>query len=131
MVNAVKLRIRDNSIRLRLTRGEVERLAQDGAVSASIAFSDSVRLEYAVEAVPGARAPGAEYTGRRVRVQLPASDVREWAASDRVGITGEQPLGDGARLAILVEKDFACLTPREGEDESDMFPHPLKDAESC
>jgi hypothetical protein len=35
-------------------------------------------------------------------------------------------------LGILVEKDFACLAPREGEDESDMYPHPeAKQGESC
>ena len=40
---------------------------------------------------------------------------------------GEQVLEDGERLAILVEKDFVCLTDRENEDESDMFPHPEAD----
>jgi hypothetical protein len=34
-------------------------------------------------------------------------------------------------LRILVEKDFACLAPREGEDESDMFPNPLSGKETC
>ena len=46
-------------------------------------------------------------------------------------ITAEQVLDDGGVLNILVEKDFACLAPREGEDESDMFPHPLEGQESC
>ena len=32
---------------------------------------------------------------------------------------------------ILVEKDFQCLAPREGEDESDMFPHPDGDSTTC
>ena len=36
----------------------------------------------------------------------------------------ELALEDGDSLKILVEKDFACLVAREGEDESDMFPHP-------
>jgi hypothetical protein len=27
-------------------------------------------------------------------------------------------------LQILVEKDFACLTPRKGEDDGDAFPNP-------
>jgi hypothetical protein len=34
-------------------------------------------------------------------------------------------------LKILVEKDFACLAPREGEDESDMFPHPKAATDGC
>ncbi len=44
---------------------------------------------------------------------------------------GEQLLDDGSMLDILVEKDFACLTKREGEDESDMYPHPEAGAQSC
>ena len=46
-------------------------------------------------------------------------------------LPGEQVLDDGAKLAILVEKDFACLAPREGEDESDMFPHPDAGSSAC
>ncbi|GIT14245.1 MAG: hypothetical protein CM1200mP36_00010 [Gammaproteobacteria bacterium] len=42
-------------------------------------------------------------------------------------IVGEQSLDDGGRLKILVEKDFVCLAPREGEeDEADMFPNPRR-----
>lgn len=130
-MTALKLRIRDNSIRLRLTRGETERLAREGRVTASIAFPGGGRLEYAVESAPGLEAPAADYAGDRVRVRVPESEVRDWAGSDRVSIAGEQALGGDAVLAILVEKDFECLTPRAGEDESDMFPHPLKDVESC
>jgi hypothetical protein len=40
-----------------------------------------------------------------------------------VGIAAEQPLGtDAGVLAILIEKDFACLDRRD--DDADAFPHP-------
>jgi hypothetical protein len=35
-----------------------------------------------------------------------------------------QPTASDAELRIVVEKDFACLTAREGEDESDNFANP-------
>ena len=57
-------------------------------------------------------------------VRLPETTVLAWATTDQVSIRGEQQLEDGATLGILVEKDFQCLTEREDEDESDMFPHP-------
>ncbi len=47
-----------------------------------------------------------------------------WATTNQVSIRGEQQLEDGSTLGILVEKDFQCLTEREDEDESDMFPNP-------
>lgn len=129
MGNPLKLRIQDNSVRLRLTRGEVERMRQEGRVSAITAFPGGVRLEYALEASEGA---GARFAAGRLAISVPRTSVEQWAGSEeQVSIEGTQPLDDGGQLAILVEKDFRCLTPREGENESDMFPHPLQDIESC
>jgi hypothetical protein len=54
-----------------------------------------------------------------------------WAASEQVSIEGEQTLDDGEKLSILVEKDFACLAPRPGEDESDMYANPDVDSAEC
>jgi hypothetical protein len=113
----MKLRIRDNAIRLRLTQGEVATLAKDGRLAAQTAFPEARRFGYAIESSP--------------TVRLPESAVLAWAASEQVSIAGEQRLDDGALLTLLVEKDFACLAPRPGEDESDTFPHPEADAGRC
>jgi hypothetical protein len=64
-------------------------------------------------------------------VRVPHLDIVRWADSDQVTISADQKLGDGDTLAILVEKDFACLAPRDGEDESDMFPNPRADSAQC
>jgi hypothetical protein len=64
-------------------------------------------------------------------VTIPAAEVHDWATSDRVSIYGSELLAGGDSLAILVEKDFTCLQPRAGEDESDMFPHPREGRETC
>ena len=44
----MKLRIRDNSIRLRLERGEVDRLRDTGMVAAKTGFASGGALGYAV-----------------------------------------------------------------------------------
>ena len=41
-----------------------------------------------------------------------------------MSLRASQPTGKSEDLQILVEKDFACLAPREGEDDSDAFAHP-------
>lgn len=120
----MKLRIRDNSIRLRLTRGEVESLDTQGSVKARTGFSNGSSLVYEVESSPACVAPTAMFEGDRVSVRLPSSVVEGWAATDQVSISDEQRLSTGETLTILVEKDFACPKPREGEDESDMFRNP-------
>ena len=124
----MKLRIRDNSIRLRLTRGEVEQLRDEGVVQAITSFPGGREFRYEVESSPASVNPGAFLSDNRITVRLPESGVGAWAASEQVSLTGEQQHENGELLSILVEKDFTCLAPREGEDESDMYPHP--DAQS-
>ena len=128
----MKLRIRDNSVRLRLTRGEVETLRDTGVVMARTGFPGGREFGYAVESSPASVNPGAVLSENTITVRLPEATVRAWANSEQVSMRGEQQYKNGDVLSILVEKDFACLAPREGEDESDMFPHPgAGQGESC
>ena len=106
-------------------------MQREGRVSAVTAFPGGARLEYALEASTDAGAAAARFDDGRLVVSLPRTAVQQWAGSEEVSVTGAEPLEGGEALRILVEKDFRCLTPREGEDESDMFPHPLQDMESC
>lgn len=106
-------------------------MQRDGQVGAAVTFPGGSRLEYALEASKAVRSPETRFASGRLVVSLPEPAVQQWASSEQVSIEGAQPLAGGEQLAILVEKDFQCLTPREGEDESDMFPHPLQDVESC
>jgi len=127
----VKLRIKDNSIRLRLTRGEVDILQQNGIVASATGFPGGHELKYCVESSPASVNPAAFFANNSVTIRLPESTVLAWAKTDAVSLRGEQLLDDGSPLSILVEKDFVCLTEREGEDESDMFPHPEAGAQRC
>jgi hypothetical protein len=120
-VTGMKLRIRGNSLRLRLTQGEVARIAEGGAVDDAIAFP-SGRLAYSL-AVGDVPAMQARFDGASIAVLAPAAEAKAWATSDAVGMEAEQPVADGT-LRILVEKDFACARPREDEDDSDAYPHP-------
>ena len=120
----MKLRILDNSIRLRLTRTEVETVNSGGLVRGRVHFGDAKAFEYVLESLPATVTPEADISNSVMTVRVPNADVQKWAKSEQVSISAEQILEDGNRLTILVEKDFACLTPREGEDETDMFPHP-------
>lgn len=127
----MKLRIRDNSIRLRLTRGEVASISTDGLISNSVPFSGGATFDYVLESSPACVKPVAMFSNNVLSVRLPEIDVIEWAGTEAVSISAEQLLDEGGQLNILVEKDFACLAPREGEDESDMYPHPEEGTNAC
>ena len=127
----MKLRIRDNSVRLRLTQTEVDALKTEGLVAARTEFPGGRSLRYAVESSPASITPNAAFSENCLTVRLPETVVLAWATTEQVSMRGEQPLDDGEMLSLLVEKDFQCLAPREGEDESDMFPHPEDAGPGC
>ena len=103
----------------------------EGRVRASVSFAGGAGLVYVCEASQTASEPAATFDGTTLAVQLPAETVARWAGSEQVSISGEQRLDGEDHLALLVEKDFACLAPREGEDESDMFAHPAEGDSRC
>lgn len=124
----MKLRIRADSLRLRLTRGELERLRDAGRVAQTIHFGDS-ELVYALELGELAQ-PRARFERSEITVTLPRADALAWIGGDTVGIAATQALPEG-ELALLIEKDFQCLAPR-GEQDADAFPHPkASSGESC
>jgi len=120
----VKLRVRDNSIRLRLTRSEVELVRTDGLVRGRVPFDGRNSFDYVLESSPATVKPEAHISNNVLTVRIPEAEILSWANSDDVSISASQILDGGDQLSILVEKDFACLSPREGEDEADMYPHP-------
>ena len=121
----MKLRVRNNSIRLRLTQTEVADFIAHGTVEETIEFGLTAdkNLVYRLEqaAVEIVRADFAE---GKITISVPASQAENWAKTNQIGIKTEQDLGNGKMLKILIEKDFACLEPRAGEDEGEAFPHP-------
>lgn len=127
----MKLRILDNSIRLRLTRSEVDAVNDSGLVRGRVRFAGSNTFDYVLESSPATVKPEAHISNNVLTVRLPEMDVQQWAASEQVSIRSAQLLDGDDQLTILVEKDFQCLAPREGEDESDMFPHPDADSTTC
>ncbi len=120
----MKLRIRGNSIRIRVTQTELEQMGTLGRVSETIDFGAGARLTYALARTEDGDQPRVRFADGTITASIPAATVAEWVSTEAAAIGGEQPLGGGDVLTILVEKDFACLDPRPDEDESDMFAHP-------
>lgn len=120
----MKLRIKGDSIRFRLTQSEVRQLAEGGVVEDRTRFGVGPALVYRLRRDSGVSSIAASYVGGVVEVRLPERGALDWAGSDQVTLQGAQPAAADAELRIVVEKDFACLTVREGEDESDNFANP-------
>jgi hypothetical protein len=126
----MKLRIRGDSLRLRLSQAEIASLADGGTVVDAIHFGPAAVLRCEVATDGAVIGLGAQLEGTTIRVTVPTEALRRIAGSDEVGLSGTQPVGPGRELSILLEKDFRCLVPRPGEDVSDAFARP-DDAQGC
>ena len=103
----------------------------DGLVRGRVPFDGRNSFDYVLESSPATVKPEAHISNNVLTVRIPEAEILSWANSDEVSISASQILDGGDQLSILVEKDFACLAPREGEDETDMYPHPEAGKQDC
>jgi hypothetical protein len=122
----MKLRMLGDTLRLRLSRSEVERMGTQGRVEEVVHFGPEPddQLRYALVSDAEARAMFARFSRGVISVFVPTAQVRHWASTDQVGLRVAQSIDGGRTLEILVEKDFRCLEPRPGEEAYDGFPNP-------
>lgn len=120
----MKIRIKGNSIRYRLSRSEVTRLAETGYLEEQTIFPKN-RFLYALQMVGNQQELTAEFTGSKISIYMPASFVKDWPANNTVGIDCKMALTETDSLYLLVEKDFICLD-ETSEDQSDNYENPNK-----
>lgn len=112
----MKIRIKDNSIRFRLTQSEVSELGRSGIVSSFTEFVDRPFI-YVIEKTKDA-VLSAVFIENRIVMKMPEAMVEEWISTDIVGFDGQAGL-----VKLLVEKDFVCID-NTLEDQSDNYPNP-------
>lgn len=117
----MKLRILDDSIRLRLDRSEVDTLAGGQAVIGATHFPGGHVFTYCLRGGGVADAALADGT---LTVTLPQNDISSWH-SDESSVSMHAALAHAeGTLNVLVEKDFECLEPRQGESQANRFRNP-------
>ncbi len=109
----MKIRIKGNSLRYRLTKSDMYRLSQEGYLEDKTNFGKS-ELIYVIQR-SNERALSAFFNDNVICLQIPADMVKELDNTDQVGFSGMQ-----GELFLLVEKDFTCLD-EVGEDQSDQL----------
>lgn len=128
----LKLRIRGNSIRLRLQKSEVDTFKTHGVVEDSVRLGPdpSQCLKYALY-VDSRRGDGDDqimttWKDSALEVRVPSCLASQWTDTPLVSLVGELQYGDGGFTRILIEKDYQCINPNRvwPEDESDAFPNP-------
>jgi hypothetical protein len=121
----MKIRIKGNSIRLRLTQTEVENVDAGQIVQENVPFGkEQPAFRYALCTDSETDKISVSYIDHTIKIGLPLKLARQWAGTDQIGMEENIGWEDGTTLHVLVEKDFQCLHRRPAEDESDNFPNP-------
>jgi len=120
----MKLRIHENSLRIRVNRPDIEALQRIGSIEHRLTIAAGAALVYCLKLVDSGPIC-AELNGSTITVCLPRSMAEPWFDESEVAVAGAQQTG-GAELRLLIEKDFACLVPRDGEDQSGYFSNPAQ-----
>jgi hypothetical protein len=121
----MKLRIRQNSLRLRLNRSDVEQFRKTGFCAESIQFGPGSQLTYTLETSQHWTVMDTRYDHDCIRVLLPLRMAQDWADSDQVSLSLQH--SDSSGPSLLIEKDFQCLNcdDRNPSEDADSFPNPL------
>ncbi|MEM6524814.1 MAG: hypothetical protein AAGF85_09125 [Bacteroidota bacterium] len=117
----MKIRIKGNTLRLRLTQTEVSLMLSKGYVQDIIELASS-KLAYELVRTNGTDVH-ADFRDNVITVRVPVDVIHNWGNTELVGFEANQEVSDGKTLSILVEKDFKCRIDR-GEDESDLYDPP-------
>ncbi len=113
----MKIRIKDNSVRYRLSQNEVTNLVQNGETWSTCQFMTG-EITYGILATD-AHKISCCFENSKITTAIPKSLLLNWDTDERVGFDHTV---NG--LFILLEKDWQCLKPRNHEDESNLYQHP-------
>lgn len=119
----MKLRIKGNTIRLRLLRSEVEQFADEGRIAGETSFGPAA-LRYSLQRSDDTETVHAGFENNEITILVPSSLAHNWTANEMVGFDVEQPIGDGEMLSIVVEKDFVCIDRPDDPDRENAYPNP-------
>lgn len=118
----MKIRIKGNSIRFRLTKPEVETFAEKGIVEETAQFAKKA-FTYTLKAKQGIETIEAEFQDDTITLYFPENLQKDWVLNNKVGYSNTIDWNDKTALSLLVEKDFTCLD-NTIEDQSDNYPNP-------
>src|SRR3982751_2123188 len=106
----MKVRIHNNSIRLRLSQSEVAGFRDTGCIEERLEFGPEMLKMFRCALVQEetAEAVTARYLPGVIEIVVPASVASLWSRSDQVAIEGSYTRGERP-IAISIEKDFECL----------------------
>ena len=120
----MKIRIKANAIRIRLTRSEVEKLANTGHLEEQTIFANN-KFVYALQIIDNGNELSATLDANKITMFVSKALIKDWPENNIVGFNARMPITENESLYLLLEKDFVCLDETT-EDQSDNYENPNK-----
>lgn len=118
----MKVRIKENTVRFRLTRSEVTEFCATGQVIQKTSFNGAI-FKYGLATSNEVSELSATLLDNTITLLVPENLTTDWDSNDKVGFQNTFRLDNGEELFLLLEKDFVCLD-NTLEDQSDNYPNP-------
>lgn len=121
----MKVRIKGNSIRIRVTRSELQRILTGEKLHDAIRFGiqPEASFGYALSVAEIDAPVAVEYSDQTVSLRVARQVASAWGHESEVGIYATIPVSAGLYLDVMIEKDFACLDRSDAEN-ADTFANP-------
>lgn len=116
----MKIRIKGDSIRLRLTKIDVQNLKKYGIVEESTIIGSQEIFKYSLVLNQDIPSIAAEFRANKITVFLSQKETQILTETNEITVEGFQNNGKDKGLFLLVEKDLQCLDTTS-EDQSDMY----------
>jgi hypothetical protein len=113
----MKLRLKGNTLRLRLLEPEVRQIAQGETVTETLPTQQPFHFQIAAHDLGEVEV---RFAGDTLTVSVPKAWASTWAHNSE---TGRRDFVGG--IDVLIEKDWACTTAR-AEDNAGTYPNPTK-----
>ena len=120
----MKLRIKGNSLRYRLSRSEVSTIASLGYIEEQTQFGENTFM-YALQKKDEGDRLSASFDQNKITMFVPAKLLYGWPENNVVGFNTNMELTENNSLFLLLEKDFICLDETT-DDQSDNYENPNK-----
>ena len=117
----MKVRIKGNSVRYRLSKSEVAKFGEVGALAET---TETLGETFCYQLL---RAPVETLTvhfhQNTLTFSVPLAIAQTWVQTEEIGFSHKLQLPNGTEVYLLLEKDFVCID-NTFEDQSDNYPNP-------
>lgn len=116
----MKIRFHGQEVRFRLGLAEVAALCDARQVQTQMFLGPNAKLSFIVRPsdIPEIKA---SFVRGGLLVLIPHTLLEGWLNDSREGFERTQPLFDETSLKIKIEKDYACLHPKEDDPSENTF----------